>query len=426
MAFLEALDALPADDPARTALFYQWLRRDWRALFGELRANRPVLPLAPFTVLSRWADVVDTLSRNETFRVPYAPHMDNSVGPFMLARDGAVENWRDKSVMRALLRWEDLPAIRAMAAKTAAKALAATLPPTIDVVQTVSRLVPLRVVQRSFGFPGPDDATMLRWSWATQADMFHNAANDPRLLAACNTAGQEMRAWVRTFLARREPWRNAEGGDTVSRLLRMSADGLSGMDTEHVVSNICGLLVGAIETTSQAIVNATEQILLRPEIAARAIEAAKTADEAAFDAIVWEALRFNPMTTFVARVVAEPAVVAPGSAHETAIAPGSVIAVGIGSAMFDPGAFPDPDEFRARRRTSYLHTGFGPHECLGQFVAYAIIPEAIRQILLLPGIQLLEGEAGRVDMAGGPFAEHFLVSHGPPVRAEEVEACGSQ
>ena len=43
MPFLEALDALPADDRARTELFYQWLRRDWRALFGELRANRPVL-----------------------------------------------------------------------------------------------------------------------------------------------------------------------------------------------------------------------------------------------------------------------------------------------------------------------------------------------------------------------------------------------
>ena len=29
----------------------------------------------------------------------------------VLARDGAVENWRDKSVMRTLLRWEDVPAL---------------------------------------------------------------------------------------------------------------------------------------------------------------------------------------------------------------------------------------------------------------------------------------------------------------------------
>ena len=78
--------------------------------------------------MARWLDVVDTLSRNETFRVPYKPHMDTRRS-VMLARDGAVENWRDKSVMRTLLRWEDVPAIRALATDTAAAALAAVPPP---------------------------------------------------------------------------------------------------------------------------------------------------------------------------------------------------------------------------------------------------------------------------------------------------------
>lgn len=302
MAFLDALDTLPPADPARMGLFFQHLRQDWRALFAELRTARPILPLPSFTVLTRWADVVDALSRPGTFRVPYGPHMDPSVGPYMLARDEAEPNWRDKSVMRALMRWDDVPGIRTFAAATAAEALGTAPPGTVDVVQTVSRLVPLRVVQRCFGFPGPDDATMLRWSWATQADMFHNLTNDRQLLADCIQAGTEMRAWVRSFLQAREPWHAATGGDTVSRLLRMTGAGLSGLDAEAVVSNICGLLVGAIETTSQAIVNATEQILLRPDIAARAIAAASadgaaaaSADNAAtLDAIVWEALRFNP------------------------------------------------------------------------------------------------------------------------------------
>ena len=338
--------------------------------------------------------------------------MDPSVGPFMLGRDDALPNWRDKSVMKALMRWDDVPAIRALVAETAATALAAAPANTLDVVQTVSRLAPLRVVQSCFGFPGPSDAAMLRWSWATQADMFHNLTNDRRLLDNCIRAGLEMRAWVRTFLQSREPWHAAAGGDTVSRLLRMTGAGLSGFDAEEVVSNICGLLVGAIETTSQAIVNATEQILLRPDITARAIAAAQANDTAALDAIVWEALRFNPMTTFVIRIAAEDAVLAPGSPHETAVKPGAVLAVGIGSAMFDPGVFPHPDAFEERRRTAYLHTGFGPHECLGQFVAYAIIPETIRQILLLPGIRLLPDGGSAVDMAGGPFAEHFILGHG--------------
>jgi hypothetical protein len=45
-------------------------------------------------------------------------------------------------------------------------------------------------------------------------------------------------------------------------------------------------------------------------------------------------------------------------------------------------------------------------------VAYAIIPETIRQILLLPGIRLIESDAGHIDTAGGPFAEHFVICHG--------------
>jgi hypothetical protein len=47
---------------------------------------------------------------------------------------------------------------------------------------------------------------------------------------ACVQAGAEMRAWVRSFLATRHPWDQAAGEDTVSRLLRLTAGGLSGLD----------------------------------------------------------------------------------------------------------------------------------------------------------------------------------------------------
>jgi cytochrome P450 len=64
-----------------------------------------------------------------------------------------------------------------------------------------------------------------------------------------------MQAWVANFVDARQPWANAAGEDTVSRLLRLTGLGLSGLDRQGVISNVCGLLVGAIETTSQAIVN---------------------------------------------------------------------------------------------------------------------------------------------------------------------------
>jgi len=415
MSFLDTFDST-TDPAARMALFFGALRADWRALFGELRETRPVLDLPVMTVVTRWADVVDVLSRNETFRVTYPPHMDPSVGPFMLARDGAVQNWRDKSAMRTLLRWDDLPAIRKTAAEIASAALAAVTTGAggvFDVVATVSRLVPLKTVQRSFGFPGPDDATMLAWSHATQADMFHNPTNDPVVLQANIAAGQAMQAWVAKFIDARQPWADAAGEDTVSRLLRLTGMGLSGLDRQGVISNICGLLVGAIETTSQAIVNATEQILLNPAQAALATKAAQAGDNTALDAIVWEALRFNPMTTFVLRIAAAPAVIAPTSDHQVTLPAGRLVAASIGSAMFDPAVFPAPDNFQTRPRDLYLHVGFGSHICLGQYVAYEIIPETIRHILLAPGLHLLPGGGSAIDTATGPFAESFKLGFGP-------------
>jgi cytochrome P450 len=414
MSFLDSFDAT-TDPAARVALFFGAVRADWRGLFAELREKRPILDLPVMTVVSRWADVVDLLSRNETFRVTYGPHMDPSVGPFMLARDGAVENWRDKSAMRTLLRWDDLPAIRANACQVAAAALDAAMQGAggvFDVVTTVSRLVPLKTVQNGFGFPGPDDATMLAWSRATQADMFHNLTSDSGLLQTDISAGQAMQAWVADFVDGRQPWGDVEGEDTVSRLLRLAASGMSGLDRQGVISNICGLLVGAIETSSQAIVNATEQILLNPTQAGLAIQAAQKGDNATLDAIVWEALRFNPMTTFVLRVTAAPTVIAPGASYQASVPAGRVVAAGIGSAMFDAGVFPSPDDFQTRPRDLYLHVGFGAHICLGQYVAYEIIPETVRQILLVPGVRLLPQGGSAVSNAGGPFAESFKLGFG--------------
>ncbi|WP_336490887.1 cytochrome P450 [Methylobacterium nigriterrae] len=412
MSFVDSLDNLPAEDGAgRTKLFFSALERDWRGLFAELRQRRPVLDLPPFVVVSRWADVADILSRPGTFQVGYRPHMDPSVGPFMLARDNCEQNWRDKSVMRSLLRWSDVPGVRARAGQVAAERLAAgRRGNSIDIAQAVSRTVPLQIVRSYFGFPGPDEPTMLAWSRATQADMFYNLAGDPAVLAANVEAGTAMRAWLRDHLEQRRPWSAITEDDVCARLLRMSAAGLSGLDTEAIVSNLCGLLVGAVETTSQAIVNATEQILLRPDIAARAIAAARESDTAPLDAIVWEALRFNPETSFVVRVAAEAAVLAPGSEHEIAIRPGRAIAAAIGSAMFDPSLFPEPDAFRERPRDAYLHMGLGLHECLGRFVAGAIVPETIRQILLMPGIGLLPDGGSRIDHGGGPFPERCVLA----------------
>lgn len=385
-------------------------------------SNSPLEPGQDMPTCSHWIDVIDLLSRNEHFGVPYAPVMDAAVGRFMLARDNAPENWHDKSVIRALLRFEDLPKIRQLAAEETAGILAearASRASTIDVAGMISRAVPLRVVRETFGFQGAglDDATILQWSKATQWAMFHNFERpDPTKMKEGIDAGQAMQRWIdgnwQLLVAR------AGNGadDTISRLMRVTAGGTTLLDRQQVVTNVCGLLVGAIETTSQAIVNAIDHILSNWNFRSAA-EAAILADEVSrFDGIVREALRFAPVSDVLLRFAKADTVIAPGTPRATAVKAGTPVKAQIRSAMFDPAVFPNPDTLDpARPRHLYLTLGFGPHECLGRMIGEEIVAATVWQLLSRPGVERRSNCGSQIDFRDGPFPESFVLTLRPSI-----------
>ena len=386
---------------------------DWQEFFLRLRESGDVVHVADdVVVVTRWIDVADVLARTREFRVPYFERIQPSVGCFMLARDNEVQNARDKAVMRAILRFDDLPEIRTYAGEVAAGALrfkaAQAGVDRIDLVATVTRLVPLQVVKTKFGFPPADDAEMLAWSKATQTAMFRNILRRVDAQQCSEELGKAMQHVIRSFIVARRPWSEIKEDDTVSRLLRLTDAGLSGFEAQEVVSNICGLLVGSIETISHAIVNATYELLSRDDVRSQALELAASDDTAAFDKYVWEALRFRPIATFMERWAARGTVVAPGTAREFHLTHDSTVFAAVGPAMFDASVF--PAEFQPRGSGNLLHFGWGPHECLGRHIAEAIVPETVKQILLLPGIHLLEGDQSRPKGPPGLFPECFEVA----------------
>ena len=79
---------------------------------------------------------------------------------------------------------------------------------------------------------------------------------------------------------------------------------------------MAGLPLGFVESAPGAMVEAVEQLLLRPEVLAQAIEAAGDPDPARFDRYVWEALRFNPFFKLLAPAVR--ARLRPGRRHARA------------------------------------------------------------------------------------------------------------
>jgi cytochrome P450 len=412
---LERLEALPVTE--RWPLARDWIRRAPLPFFAQLRQRRPVLDCGTVVLVARRAEIAEILSLPTVFSVAlYKPKM----GQFMLALDGTDVNYRDKAVMRAMLSWEDLPAIREQSGAITDTALDAG-GGALDVVASIARLVPLRIVQSYFGFPAPD-GDLLRWSYANQLDQFNNLPFDNRpdaeaVQGAAQRAREEMRAAFASLIPARLAALKAGTplpDDILTRLLRLNLPTASGFGMDRVVINVGGLLIGAIETTAEAVVNALAEILQRPAIHAAARAAA--ANPAAFDGYVWEALRFAPIVAFMFRQAEADHVLGRDSASETRILKGQVVLPLSLSAMFDPEWVPDPERFDPTRPDhAYLHFGLGHHECLGRYLAAAMIPEIVRRILLRDGLQA----DGPIEDGGTPFPTAYKITYAqvPPAGA---------
>lgn len=402
------LDRLAAVRPAeRWPLVRGWISSEPRAFFAELRAHAPICETPEVTLLAKRADVIEVLSAPSVFTVDlYKPKM----GDFMLAQDETVVNYRDKAVMRAILAQDDLPRIRALAGEVADAALDAA-GCEIEAVQGLARLVPLRVVQQVFGIAGPD-ADLLDWSYANQMDQFNNLPYDGRPdAAAIHQAAEDSRVKLRALFAQLIPARIAaiKAGqapdDSLTRILSLNLPAADHFGMDRVVINIGGLLIGAIETTAEAAINALAELFSRPDVLSAA-RAAAVADDPAFAGYVWEALRFSPIVAFMFREAAATATIAGGTARRKVIGKGTVLLPLSLSAMFDPDFVPEPEVFRPDRPfNTYLHFGYGHHECLGRYVGGTMIPEIVRRVLRRPACRPL----APVDMGGTPFPQSYRI-----------------
>jgi cytochrome P450 len=452
MSYLEQYESIPIDRPAeKVQLVNRWIRTEWRSFFKELRENRPIFITPRFILVTLFHDVQEVLSRENVFSVRlYAPKMDPVVGgPFMLARDNTEINWREKSIMQTMLQREDLPAVRKMSGEIAKASLDKWAHTgQIEVIGQLGRYVPLRVCGDYFGFPGPDLESMYRWSRATQTDMFKNLPNDPQIHETSVQAGKEMTAYLAQLLEEKRDQitqdsnHNSVENMSVGELLKAFLDKLFSktspppdpqpapvedvftrlvkthfaedilFDDKRIISNMAGLLIGAGETTSQAIAQALEQLLLNPTLFQEALQAAQANDDEKFDRYVWEALRFNPINPLVFRLCEEDYTLAAGTARETRIPAKSLVFACTASAGFDANEIPDPEEFSIDRPNyHYMHFGYGHHTCLGKYVGMMQIPETIKQVLLRPGVRLIPGDEGKIDFQGTPFPERFVIAY---------------
>jgi cytochrome P450 len=404
--YLQRFDATPV--ALRWPLVRGWIFGEPLPFFAELRAQRPILVMPELTLATRFDDCAEILRRYELFSVAlYKPKQ----GSYWMDEDDTAVHWREKSIMRAILDREDIPAIRTYVGNKAAALLAAA-GGSMDAVAGLTRAVPIALVQDWFGFAHSNPAALIKWSYWNQIDAFWNqpfdaiAWPDPaKIVLEREAANAEMVAYLIGLVAVREGELKlgSGGNDPVTRLLALSASKALKFDLERVTINVGGLLIGAVETTSHAVVNALDFLLRRPDLLAKARAAAASDDRTAIDGFVFEALRFSPAFPYFFRTCEQDTVLGRNEPYETPIPKGATVLAVTQSAMFDPQAMSRPDDFDPTRGPGNQFTfGLGLHECLGRAIGGVMIPEIVRQSLRLNGLT-----AGAIDRKGGPVPESW-------------------
>jgi cytochrome P450 len=384
-------------------------------IFAVLRRVQPILLVKNFAVVTRFEDVQEVLSRDDVFQVTYKDKMEVVAGGsnFFLGMQNSPDYERDHSHMLTVIRREDIPQQVAPFVVATAESLVAASGGRIDVVGQLSRVVPTRWIAAYFGCPWPSDEDLATWSTAAFQYLFTDIDDDPAVAAAARDASAKTRAWLDTSIRNRKAQPLQPGtplpDDVLGRCLALQNAGVPGMDDSTIRTNLLGLFVGAIPTTSKCCTQALDELLKRPADLAKAQDAAASNNDPLLADYVFEALRFNPNNPVVVRLSVQDYTLAKGTMRETLIPKGSSVVAATQSAMFDDRFVESPNEIRAGRPAYlYMHFGYGLHTCFGQYVNRVQIPGILKPLLKRKNLRRAAGDAGQLTY-NGPFPSTMTV-----------------
>ncbi len=353
--------------------------------------------------VTRFDDVKEVLGRDEDFEVVYSPRMMQITGGqnFFLGMKNTPEFTRDVSNMRLAVRRDDIVSIiEPIARQRAAELVDASKNGRIDVPQDLTLRTPAHLLKDYFGAPGPSEREMIDWTTVMFSYLFLDLGADAGLDARALDAAAQCRAYLDAVIQERK-MRPTRSDDVVNRCLAMQATGLPGMDDLGIRNYLIGLIIGAVPTTSQAAVQALDQLLDRPDALAGAQQAARMNDDALLGRYIFEALRFNPPSPIIYRRAARETVIARNTLRALKVPKSTMVMAIPFSAMFDRIKIKDPNCFRIDRPWSdYVLWGDGLHTCFGAHINPILIPAILKPLLARQGLRRAAGPAGQIDAKG--------------------------
>lgn len=240
---------------------------------------------------------------------------------------------------------------------------------------------PIRLIYSLIGFPADQPQVVKQYAaWAL--DILAGPQLDPskaeRAREAAMSASKNL---YDAIIGRVQEVRAAAtgGDDLISRLIAAEYEG-GRLDDHEIATFVRSLLPAAGETTTRTFGSIMTLLLERPELLERVRN-----DRSLVPKAIDEAIRFEPVATFKVRQASKDLQLA-----GVDIPKGAMVQCIVISANRDEQVFADSETFNIDRDLKpSFGFGFGPHTCIGQFIAKAELQVAVNAILdLLPGLRL--------------------------------------
>ncbi|MFE9416943.1 cytochrome P450 [Streptomyces griseofuscus] len=328
--------------------------------------NPPVGGRRGFWVLSRYDDIMaayrddlNLTSERGNVLVTLLGGGDAGAGRMLAVTDGHRHHELRKILQRVLsprVLSDVAAAVRANTRRLIREAVEAG---GCDFAAEIASRIPMTTISNLLGVPEQDrDYLLAQTKAALSADTEDVDETDSEM------ARNEILLY---FMDMVEERRAAPGDDVISMLVASSIDGVP-LSDEDIVLNCYSLIIGGDETSRLTMIDGVHNLAARPEQWRRLKDG-----EVAIDTAVDEVLRWASPTMHFGRTVVRET-----EMHGVRLRPGEIVTLWHASGNRDERVFERPGEFDlGRAPNKHLAFGYGPHFCLGSYLAKVEIAELL-------------------------------------------------
>ncbi|MFG2526551.1 cytochrome P450 [Streptomyces sp. NPDC048516] len=361
-----ALDAVDLGDPNTFA--DHELDRFWRTLrdTAPVRWNPPVDGRRGFWVISRYDDIMATYRDDVNFTsergnvlVTLLGGGDAGAGRMLAVTDGHRHHELRKILQRVLSPRVLNEVARTVRVNTRQLIREAVEAGGCDFAEQIASRIPMTTISNLLGVPEQDrDFLLSLTKTALSTDDEDVDEVDSEM------ARNEILMYFMDLVEER---RESPGDDVISMLIGSSIDGVP-LSDEDVVLNCYSLIIGGDETSRLTMIDCVHTLAGRPGQWQRLKHGAVAVETAVDEVLRWA----SPTMHFGRSVVRETAL------HGVRMRPGEIVTLWHASGNRDERAFERPGEFDlGRTPNKHLAFGYGPHFCVGSYLAKVEISELL-------------------------------------------------